>query len=364
MVQTIIVNVLSQSILTKNMELDNLLVFQARQWLNPGDIDYVYYHKSCTDGAMAAAVALLFNYDIEVQPFGYEQDVEDLRDLSQKNVLFVDVALTKSKYDRLVQKCKRLLVLDHHATSQSEISGQPGTFFDMDSSGCTIAWKYFFPSSRIPLLLQYVEQRDLWKMNEESRAFTTFFYNHFPTNPQCYWSILWSLASDAYKMQVWMSYCTHHGKKMELDKDKIIQRVAQRAKMVVMNKFPNISVCAVECNDHTIVSDLGSFIAKKHGIALIWSRDDKTKMFKGSLRSVEPHDSSIVAKLLGGGGHKHASGFVSYEPIIGHHFLDEKSNNKKSASYKRWVPRYQKPPQQGFDKWANVRTKKYHSTEM
>ena len=63
-----------------------------------------------------------------------------------------------------------LIVLDHHKTAMEELqpllddpeSGITGVF-DMGRSGAALAWQYLANKKPLPELLQYVEDRDLWR---------------------------------------------------------------------------------------------------------------------------------------------------------------------------------------------------------
>nr|QYA18484.1 DDH family phosphohydrolase [Clandestinovirus] len=329
-------------------------------WCHPSTLDAVYYHKGCTDGAMAAAVALLYNPHLVVEPYGYDQSVDDLN-IEGKTIMFVDVALTKAKYDQLFYKCKKLSILDHHSTAQQELYGLPGTFFDVNRSGCALAWEYFFPTHPVPRLLLYIEKRDLWKMDEEAEAFTTLFYKEFPPNPQVYWSLLIQNNQD-----LWFKSCIHLGRELKAQKDVVIKRLAEKSKTAVMKNLPQISVRVVQCSDHSIISDLGSYLANQHGVALVWYKDDRSGLYKGSLRSVEPHDCSIIATMFDGGGHKHASGFSTRLPIVGSYFeiQGSASPNQPVKKFKYRSRSLSNSPEQNsetFDKWAKDRQSKFNA---
>ena len=66
----------------------------------------------------------------------------------------------------------RVTLLDHHKSAMEELQGQlPGCYFDMNRSAAAIAWGYFKPLERMPDLLAYVQDRDLWRWElPDSRA--------------------------------------------------------------------------------------------------------------------------------------------------------------------------------------------------
>lgn len=284
-------------------------------YLHPSFIDVVYYHKSCTDGAMAAAVALLYastqGKKIDVRPFGYQDDVTCLPDMSSEGVLFVDVALTKDKLDVIKTKAKRLIVLDHHESAMTELNGTSGVFFETVKSGCVMAWEYFLPEWPIPKMLLYVQQRDLWAMDETAKAFVAYFYS-LPIDPFDYAAFL---TQSPFLMNAWIDNCIEQGRKKLVQQDKAIQKLVAQAKVARCKPFPQFRVSIVQCNDFSIVSDLGAKLSEPTGIAVIWSRDLQNNKYKASLRSTHPAESLPLAKLFGGGGHVHASSFTSDIPI-------------------------------------------------
>lgn len=285
-------------------------------YLRPSFIDVVYYHKNCTDGAMAAAVALLYattqGKKIEVRPFGYsDHEAASLPDMLNESVLFIDVALTKAKLAVIKTKCKRLIVLDHHISAMDELNGTLGCFFETNKSGCVMAWEYFLPTCPIPEMLLYIQQRDLWAMSETAKAFTAYFYS-LPVDPFDYAAFL---TQSPYLVSAWLDNCIEQGKRKLIRQDEAIDRYLSQAKVARCKPFPQFRVSIVQCNDGSIVSALGAKLSEPTGIAVIWSKDAQLNKYKASLRSTHPAESLPLAKLFGGGGHVHASSFTSDIPI-------------------------------------------------
>ena len=79
---------------------------------------------------------------------------------------------------------KDVIVIDHHKTAMQSLEGLSDAItkrFDMQECGATLAWKTFFPKEPVPVLLQYVRDRDLWlkelPLTEETHiAFSTLRY--------------------------------------------------------------------------------------------------------------------------------------------------------------------------------------------
>ena len=70
-------------------------------------------------------------------------------------------------------------VIDHHITAQEALKGLDYCVFDMEQSGATLTWQYFFPKKPIPSMLSYIEDRDLWRWKlPDSRAVSAWLGSH------------------------------------------------------------------------------------------------------------------------------------------------------------------------------------------
>lgn len=58
-----------------------------------------------------------------------------------------------------------------------ELSGVKNAFFDLQKSGARLAWEYFHPEKPTPRLVEFIEDRDLWKWQiPRSKEFSAGFY--------------------------------------------------------------------------------------------------------------------------------------------------------------------------------------------
>ena len=71
--------------------------------------------------------------------------------------------LPPSHDERLAARAGSTRVLDHHATAAEDLAGLPFVTIDLDRSGAVLAWEHFHPGRPVPLLLRYVQDRDLWR---------------------------------------------------------------------------------------------------------------------------------------------------------------------------------------------------------
>ena len=139
---------------------------------------YVIYHDQCPDGfgaAWAAFQALGYTTGngspVHYIPSRYGQKPPEM---DPEGVVYIlDFSYNLETMTKLWHRHGgRVTLLDHHKSAMEELQGQlPGCYFDMDRSGAAIAWGYFKPFERMPELLAYVQDRDLWRWElPDSRA--------------------------------------------------------------------------------------------------------------------------------------------------------------------------------------------------
>ena len=188
--------------------------------------------------------------------------------------------------------------------------------FDLDHSGAVLTWRHFHPADPVPLLLQYVEDRDLW-MNKlpdtkEVAAYVRAMPRGFPA-----WDAL------SAEMDRWNeTEITQPHKPMVLAAGRAILRaqdgeVAQavsRARMAVLGGY---RVPIVNSTVHG--SDVGDALCRKFSEApfAAYYFDTADGQRGWGLRSRNGFDVSTVAKKYGGGGHAAAAGFTTARTFYG-----------------------------------------------
>ncbi|KAJ3336367.1 hypothetical protein HDU93_002953 [Gonapodya sp. JEL0774] len=147
--------------------------------LPPSKVDFVIYHDNCPDGMGAAwcAFTKLGGKDGGVTYFGGKHGSEPPYEaLKGKNVLLVDFTYPRHLTDQIRSVASSVLILDHHKTAAADFTDAPYAVFDMEMSGSTMAWKYFYPQDECPMLLKYVEDGDLWRFKlDKSKEFYAFW---------------------------------------------------------------------------------------------------------------------------------------------------------------------------------------------
>jgi oligoribonuclease NrnB/cAMP/cGMP phosphodiesterase (DHH superfamily) len=171
------------------------------------------YHGNCYDGfgsMWSAKRALDSMGDPELANANYEAASygNDRTDFKDKLVVYIDYCPKRNIIDKL-SKDNLVLVIDHHATAQEALKGvdkdgkkiagvEPlpeidttfdeyytqfkqglrGAYakFDMTKSGAGLSYRYFHNTDRLPQLIKFVEDRDLWafKYGDSTKAFHAF----------------------------------------------------------------------------------------------------------------------------------------------------------------------------------------------
>lgn len=275
----------------------------------------VIYHANCPDGFTAAWVAHLhFGGRAELVPAFYGTAPPDVAD---REVLIVDFSYPRATLFEMAGEAESLRVFDHHKTAAEDLADVPFAVFDMERSGAGITWDELQPDVRgfyhvspvtgRPWIVDYVEDRDLWRFKLADSRDVSDAIMAEPMNVGA-WSTLArrplnSVIRDGRVIR----------KKIDGYVD-AMKRGAWFTRFVdgdgVPRVFPVINAPQVMISDLLHALCIESERAGHDPMALGWfQRGDG--VFQFSLRSVGEIDVSHIAKSFGGGGHRNAAGFQS-----------------------------------------------------
>ena len=287
---------------------------------------YVLYHGLCPDGFGSAWSAHIFLGDrsgIEYIPITYGSELPEMENGSY--IYMLDFSTDAETLRKLGEK-NRVVILDHHKTAKANLAKFPtlpishtakdekyermpyGVFvrFDMNKSGAMLSWEFFHPSSPIPNLIKYVQDRDLWKFELKGS-------NEFSSHLKCYdfnfeeWDRINELTDNSFTYKNIEEFI-QIGKILLIQDQKNIDMICKQAKVINYNGHKVVTVCATS---HW--SDVGNDLVKKYPEAdysMSFYYSPKNNLVKISLRCKDGFDVSEVATEFGGGGHPKASGYV------------------------------------------------------
>lgn len=290
--------------------------------------DLVIYHGGgCQDGHAAAwAVWQAFGDAPVYRPAVYGDRPPVVRG---EHVVILDFSWPAAELLAMAGDAASLLVLDHHVTAQADLEWLPevapswlahrqrvelatgsgqlsraGAFFDMDRSGCSLAWEAFHPHRPMPTLLRHVEDRDLWRWRlPRTRELMSAVFSYPMTFDA--WDVLVARAS----MPETLAALADEGVAIERARAKTIADLIEAGVQFMTIGGTTVPVLNVP---KSLASDTGHLLAEDAPFAATYvDRPDGRREFSLRSRAPDGRDVSAVARAHGGGGHKHAAGFLA-----------------------------------------------------
>lgn len=288
--------------------------------------DLVIYHDNCDDGYAAAMVCHMRWPSVDFFATNYGRD--EIRDdqIDGRHVLIVDFSFPASQMTHMAEVAASVLVLDHHKSAQEALAGLPRVErptpdgwaahmndcreagatallveFDMDRSGARMAWDFCFPGQNAPAFIDYIEDRDLWRFKHPFTAAFSTYLRSMPRNFTDWIRLANVLERDPDHFEE-VAEAAHHFK------EELVKRVADCAEVRRFDKWDGVAI--VECCPYELVSDVCHELLKRHkeapfAVAAVRAHGGLTYSFRSEDTR---EDVSEIAKALGGGGHRNASG--------------------------------------------------------
>lgn len=263
----------------------------------------IYHGGNCPDGFTAAWVAWkLYGDSADYLPAKYGDPPPDVTD---RHVRILDFSYPRATLLEMHAKATSLAVLDHHKTAEADLAGLDFCKFDMNRSGAGLAWDVLHADEPRPKLVDYVEDRDLWRFSlPDARAITAYVM----ATPKAFeaWSNLARLVEDG------------PGRVAELGQA-ILRKIDEMIYTHACETIPRVVAghAVPVVNASTEFSEIAGKLAEGALFSVAWFQRGDGK-YQYSLRSRGDFDVSEIAKLWGGGGHKNAAGFVTdWPPDVG-----------------------------------------------
>ncbi len=276
------------------------------------------------DGLMAAAVVFDGLHSSGVHPIDIkfdravryqEPDWEKIN--KETNVYIVDFNYNAKITEKLCENAHFVTVIDHHKTAKEELEnvGYANLILhiDVDHSACVNAWNFFNGGTNVlvPLLLQYIEDMDLWQWKLSDSDVIAAAVACESTNIKTYQALYDQAVKDPITASAGIASLIINGRAILAYQEKTIDILEKQA---VYMKIAGYKVKAVNCADPSLVSFLGNRLAIGERFAATFYMQPN-RLWKFSIRSIigkqNPKGIPVdeIAKIYGGGGHKCASGF-------------------------------------------------------
>ena len=318
-------------------------------------------------GAAWAAHLKLGDDGVCYLPVLYHEPVPEMEPDSE--VYLVDFCYSSEVIVSLTEKHRRVTIIDHHKTASQAIAnltvatrvgpwdesatewhcinGIPrlDATFNLDHSGAVLTWKEFH-SEPVPLLLQYVEDRGLWRWklphSKEVSAYLASMPQDFKT-----WSDIAATLEDAsglgprlpalpsasylesalVRWHAGLHPFISDGAAILRTQAKTVESAVKRARWAVLGGHRRIPI--VNATVHG--SETGEALCLAHPAApfAAYYFDTGDGKRGWGLRSRGGFDVSEVAKKYGGGGHPAAAGFTTGLEFYG----DEHGHSEPGDEY-------------------------------
>lgn len=265
---------------------------------------YILYHASCTDGLGAKYAAhKKFGEEATYYPVQYGKPLPEIEDNSE--VYILDFSYDLNTLQALKSRVATLVILDHHKTAQEALKGFPGAIFDMNKSGAVLAWEYFHPGTKVPELMEYIQDRDIWTWKKPG---TREVLNALKTLREDFDK--WNNLKDELEWPVMREVIIRENKLVSNYEDDYIEKTSK--KYAVLSLFGH-SVALF--NTTLLVSEVGNKVCNDFqndpnfpvDFSIGYFINDEGSVLL-SFRSTGDFDVSQFAKRLGGGGHRNAAG--------------------------------------------------------
>ncbi len=262
------------------------------------------YHGNCLDGFAAAwAVHNALGKHVEFYKGIHQQTPPDV---TGRDVVLVDFSYKKEVLETMLKTAASITILDHHISAEEDLSallksGAIKGLFDMNQSGSMLAWQWFNPEQRVPKLIEYVQDRDLWLFKLDGSREINAALSSYPFDFQV-WDTL--MASNEQQLES----LKREGEAIERKLQKDIETlIASGIRRMVIGGYdvPVLNASSAYVSDAGNIMSAGEAFA-----ACYWDHPDGRSFSLRSRNDEKGVNVAEVAKKYGGGGHKNAAGFT------------------------------------------------------
>lgn len=269
----------------------NAILADNKPWL-------LITHKDCMDGngCILACNQAADETQIarpEVYAVQYGQNLV-LPNVEGKNVLIADFSFDREILIEMEQKANTLVVIDHHESAKNALEGLDFCTFDMYHSGAVMTFQLLFPHREVPMLLQYIEDRDIWNwklpFSKEISAFLSLHSKDIGKLTELY-------QMNEFEFQ---NITFTAGASILMYQEATINKIANnKHAMVRWGKYE------IPClNTTTLLSEIGDKLSKQYPFVMMYFLTQTDLVF--SFRSSDPKID--LTRLSVPRGHKHAAG--------------------------------------------------------
>lgn len=261
---------------------------------------YVIYHANCLDGMTSAAIAYMKLGDSATYLPGKYREL-DLDAFEGDELILLDFSFDEPTINKLMSKGCQIRIIDHHEEPISKIAHLPLTelVYDVNESGASLSWNYFFQGLELPKMVEHARDYDLFhRQLPGTDAFITFLEQN-PLDIPTFVKLLNDMEDPVHYQRA-----LDIGGPLFQYKTALIDGILKEARPCVIGGEQGWMVNG----PYALASMIGSIQSNRTGrYTLIWSEraDGKVTL---SFRGIAGNTAQRLAQLMGGDGHLRAAG--------------------------------------------------------
>jgi len=259
---------------------------------------YVIYHANCLDGMTSAAIAYQhFGDQATYLPGIYDKLPFD--ELVDADVFMLDFSLKEEPLRELIEKGNKVTIIDHHEDAIEAIRHIPvhELIYDINESGASLTWGYFFQGLELPRMVAHARDYDLWRFQVPNTHGFIAYIEQFPLDIKQFSQLL-NMSDDDYEKAIMI------GTPLYRYKMNLVETILKGARPCVIKGRQGWMVNG----PYPLASVIGEELGRKTGTyAMIWS-ERADRMVQVSFRATAGTIAKELAIELGGNGHKTAGG--------------------------------------------------------
>jgi len=267
----------------------------------------IIYHNNCIDGYTAAWIAqkaLREQSHTECILFPAEYG-DTPPDTSGREVYVLDFSYPRETLIKMHGEASILGVFDHHKTAKEDCEGLAFCEFDMEKSGCMLAWEFFYPNELPPNWIKCIDDRDRWKFKMGATKNVHAYISSFPFELR-YWDAF-------YHTPVVDMAARGHDIKRSIDNE-ISKNMREAIEIHTWDNHIQRERRAIALNvPYLHRSETGHMLLEAYEAAefsiTYFQKSNKDWQYDLRARECDDIDVSEIAKHFGGGGHANAAGF-------------------------------------------------------
>jgi oligoribonuclease NrnB/cAMP/cGMP phosphodiesterase (DHH superfamily) len=256
----------------------------------------VIYHGYCSDGLGAAWA---FRRAMPDATFHAATHIAGGNspppDVTGKEVYIVDYAYSRETLLDMKMKAKSLVLLDHHKSAMERLSDLDFCHFDMNRSGAGIAWDYLFPNEPRHWIINYIEDKDIWRWTQPNSREVNCNMQSYPVSFE---TLDFFATKNAEDFVAEGAAILRHQRNMVTDIVKKAREVEVQGHKVLMVNSP------------VLQSEVAAYLAHNRPFGIAWFENEGGEKVYSLRSTKEGIDVAKIAMVYpGGGGHARASGF-------------------------------------------------------